>query len=41
MVHPTDTTEDEVYELCRQYGLSFDRAWVPELERRFGSMRIV
>ena len=41
MEQPTETTEDEVYELCRQYGLSFDRAWVPELERRFGPMRIV
>jgi quercetin dioxygenase-like cupin family protein len=41
MEHPTGTTEDDVYELCRQYGLSFDRAWVPELERRFGPMHIV
>ena len=39
--HPSETTEHDVYDLCRQYGLSFDRAWVPELEARFGPMRIV
>jgi hypothetical protein len=37
----SDTTEGAVYELCRQYGLSFDRSWVPDLESRFGQMRIV
>lgn len=38
---PSERTEDEVYRLCEQYGLSFDRSWLPELESRFGSMRIV
>jgi quercetin dioxygenase-like cupin family protein len=37
----SDTTEGAVYELCRQYRLSFDRSWVPDLESRFGQMRIV
>ena len=41
MEHPSATTEEEVYELCRQYGLSFDRSWLPDLESRFGPMRIV
>ena len=41
MEHPSATTEEEVYELCRQYGLVFDRSWLPELEHRFGPMRIV
>ena len=39
--HPSETTEEEVYELCRHYGLSFDRSWLPDLESRFGPMRIV
>jgi quercetin dioxygenase-like cupin family protein len=39
--HPTEATEDEVYELCRQYGLSLDRSWLPDLEARFGPMRVV
>jgi quercetin dioxygenase-like cupin family protein len=39
--HPTETTEADVYELCRQYGLTFDRTWLPDLESRFGPMRIV
>ena len=39
--HPSATTEDQVYELCGQYGLTFDRSWLPELESRFGPMRIV
>ena len=39
--HPSETSEDEVYDLCRQYGLSFDRSWLPDLESRFGLMRIV
>lgn len=37
----SEDTEVEVYRLCEQYGLSFDRAWLPELESRFGVMRIV
>jgi quercetin dioxygenase-like cupin family protein len=37
----SETSEEEVYDLCRQYGLSFDRSWVPDLESRFGPMRIV
>lgn len=39
--HPSETTEELVYERCRQYGLSFDRSWLPGLESRFGPMRIV
>ena len=38
---PSESTEEHVYELCRSYGLSFDRSWLPELEVRFGAMRIV
>ncbi len=41
MEDPCSTTEQEVYEICRHYGLTFDRSWLPELERRFGRMRIV
>jgi quercetin dioxygenase-like cupin family protein len=41
MEHPSTTTEEEVYELCRQYGLTFDRSWLPDVQSRFGPMRIV
>ena len=41
MERSSDGSETEVYELCEQYGLSFDRSWLPEVESRFGSMRIV
>jgi quercetin dioxygenase-like cupin family protein len=41
MENPSATTEEEAYELCRQYGLTFDRSWLPDLESRFGAMRIV
>lgn len=35
------TSEAAVYELCERYGLSFDRSWLPDLEQRFGPLRIV
>lgn len=38
---PVPPEEDRVYELCGQYGLTFDRGWLPELESRFGPMRMV
>lgn len=41
VVQQSESTEEQVYELCRKYGLSFDRKWIPELESRFGPMRIV
>jgi hypothetical protein len=41
MQRSSSASEREVYELCEQYGLSFDRSWLPEVESRFGSMRIV
>jgi len=40
MVQPSESTEEQVYDLCRTYGLSFDRKWVLELESRFGPMRL-
>ncbi len=36
-----EPSEDEVYGLCGRYGLTFDRSWLPELESRFGSLRVV
>jgi hypothetical protein len=41
MERSSNPSEEEVYELCEQYGLSFDRSWLAEVESRFGSMRIV
>jgi quercetin dioxygenase-like cupin family protein len=34
-------SEDEIAELCDRYGLEFDRSWLPDLEARFGPMRMV
>lgn len=34
-------SDDAVYGLCDQYGLTFDRSWLPQLESRFGRMRMV
>lgn len=34
-------SEEQVYQLCDRYGLSFDRSWLPGLEERFGPMRMV
>lgn len=34
-------SDDEVYALCDRYGLTFDRSWLPEIEERFGPMRVV
>jgi mannose-6-phosphate isomerase-like protein (cupin superfamily) len=34
-------SDDDVYGLCDRYGLSFDRSWLPDLESRFGPMRMV
>jgi quercetin dioxygenase-like cupin family protein len=34
-------TEEELYAVCDRYGLTFDRRWLPDLEARFGRMRIV
>jgi quercetin dioxygenase-like cupin family protein len=33
--------EQAIYGLCDRYGLGFDRQWLPELEARFGPMRMV
>lgn len=37
----SEPSDDEVYALCDDYGLSFDRSWLPDLESRFGPMRMV
>lgn len=36
-----EPSEDQVYGLAEQYGLTFDHSWLAELESRFGSMRLV
>jgi quercetin dioxygenase-like cupin family protein len=38
---PDETADAEVSELCDRYGLTFDHSWLPELESRFGPMRMV
>jgi quercetin dioxygenase-like cupin family protein len=37
----SSASDREVYELCEQYGLEFDRSWLADVESRFGPMRIV
>jgi quercetin dioxygenase-like cupin family protein len=36
-----EPSEGEVYALCDAYALTFDRSWLPELQSRFGEMRVV
>jgi len=36
-----EPSDEVVYGLCESYGLSFDREWLPDLEQRFGAMRMV
>lgn len=33
--------DDEIAALCDRYGLEFDRSWLPEIEARFGPLRLV
>lgn len=33
--------DEDIYGLCGRYGLTFDHSWLPELESRFGTMRMV
>lgn len=37
----TPPDDEVVGELCDRFGLTFDRSWLPELEARFGPMRMV
>lgn len=39
--HSTSSNEEAVSELCSRYGLTFDRAWLPGIESRFGPMHMV
>jgi quercetin dioxygenase-like cupin family protein len=34
-------SEDEIAGLCDRYGLEFDRTWLPDLQARFGPLRLV
>lgn len=34
-------SEDDIAGLCDRYGLDFDHSWLPDLEARFGPMRVV
>ena len=36
-----DPNDDRVAALSQRYGLSFDHGWLPDLEARFGQMRMV
>lgn len=38
---PGPSTDQDVIALCNQYGLTLDRTWLPELQARFGPMRMV
>lgn len=34
-------SEEDIAGLCDRYGLAFDHSWLPDLEARFGAMRVV
>lgn len=34
-------SEEDIAGLCDRYGLDFDHSWLPDLEARFGPMRVV
>jgi quercetin dioxygenase-like cupin family protein len=36
-----EPSEEEVVDLCDQYGLTLDASWIADLEARFGAMRMV
>ena len=36
-----EPSEEEVVDICGRYGLTLDASWVPDLEARFGAMRMV
>ena len=38
---PGPSIDQDVIVLCNQYGLALDRTWLPELQARFGPMRMV
>jgi quercetin dioxygenase-like cupin family protein len=38
---PGPSTDEDVVALCGRYGLVLDHTWVPELQARFGPMRMV
>jgi mannose-6-phosphate isomerase-like protein (cupin superfamily) len=37
----SDLEQNEVDELCRRYGLTFDHTWLADIETRFGPLRLV
>jgi quercetin dioxygenase-like cupin family protein len=37
----SDLEQDQVEELCRRYGLTFDHTWLADIEARFGPLRLV
>ena len=41
LVRSPAPSEEELYAVCDRYGLTFDRTWLPDIEARFGRMRIV
>jgi mannose-6-phosphate isomerase-like protein (cupin superfamily) len=38
---PSDPAEHDIEELCTRYGLSFDQTWLPDIQARFGPLRLV
>lgn len=38
---PAPPADDVVDGLCDRYGLTFDRSWLPDLQSRFGPLRMV
>lgn len=36
-----EAPDEEILELCDRYGLEFDQSWLPDIQARFGPMRMV
>jgi quercetin dioxygenase-like cupin family protein len=41
MADGLDSDDDRIDSLLKRYGLTFDRTWLPDLDRRFGPLRMV
>lgn len=41
LLQRSEPDDEAIYALCDRYELTFDRTWLPELESRFGPMRMI
>jgi quercetin dioxygenase-like cupin family protein len=41
LAQPDGPNEDAIEEMCDRYGLVFDHSWLPDIQDRFGPLRMV